>query len=313
MSGDATQTIDISKVILETTNSICSSFLESIDSKIYNLLDKMIFIDSSITKDSNFEAIFGTSPTKGILILANCLLFAFVLYYCIRLLTAQFSGTENESPGRFFLRVIISAILMNCSLDICNLLINGANQISSIFISIGSDLFKTQISFQSLINTLQNASSNNFNIFSLNGILSATLSISAITLLANFAFRYILVKLLILSAPFAFLCFSNKTTEPFLKSWYRTFLTMLLIQIVISVLLIIPYAILKDHTDQTFNQILLIGSISALLKSSQIVKEFFGGIGINSNFQAGISGIKSMFSRWKNETQILLPIKLWLL
>lgn len=297
MSGDATQTIDISKVILETTNSICTSFLESIDSKIYDLLDKTIFIDSSITQDSYFEAIFGTAPTKGVLVLANCLLIAFVLYYCIRLITSQFSGAENESPGRFFLRVIISAILMNCSLELCNILINGANQISSIFISIGSDLFKTEISFQSLINTLSSTSSKDFNIFSLNGILAATLSISAITLLANFAFRYILVKLLILTAPFAFLCFSNKTTEPFLKSWYRTFLTMLLIQIVISVLLIIPYAILKDRADQTFNQILLIGSISALLKSSQIVKEFFGGIGINSNFQAGISGIKSMFTR----------------
>ena len=123
------------------------------------------------------------------------------------------------------------------------------------------------------------------------------LSISSFALLISFALRYILVKLLILASPFAFLCVANKSTEGFLKSWYRSLLSMLLLQIIISVLLLIPHALLKEDSNSIFNKLLLVGSISALLKSGQFVKEFLGGIGIQTSFQAGISGIKSMISR----------------
>ena len=64
-----------------------------------------------------------------------------------------------------------------------------------------------------------------------------------------------------------------------------------------AVLLIFPHTILEENSNSLFNKLLLVGSISALLKSGQLIKEFFGGIGIVSNFQAGISGIKSMISR----------------
>ena len=72
---------------------------------------------------------------------------------------------------------------------------------------------------------------------------------------------------------------------------------MLLVQIIIAALLLIPYALIKENSDSIFNKLLLVGSISALLKAGQLVKEFLGGIGIQTNFQAGLSGIKSMISR----------------
>lgn len=297
MSGDTLQTIDISKIILETTNSLCTSILESISDKIYPLLDQVIFIDNSITTDYYFKKIFGTSTTSGVLTIANCLLFAFILYYCIRLITSYFTGNEVESPLRFILRTILAAITMNASLEICNLLIEGTNEISTCFCNLGKNILNSEISFTSLISKFADTSSSTFNIFSVDGILSSMLSISAFSLLLSFALRYILIKLLILAAPFAFLCLANKSTEGFLKSWYRSFLSMLLLQIVISALLIIPYALLKEDTNSFLNKLLLIGSISAILKSGQLVKEFLGGIGITTNFQAGIAGIKSMFSR----------------
>lgn len=297
MSGESIQDIDITQLILETANSLCTTMLESIDNNIYPLLDKVIFIDETITTDSYFEKIFGTSHMSGVLMLSNCLLFAFILYYCIRLIISHFSGTEIESPQRFFLRAILAAITSNASLGICKLLVYGTNQISSFFCLLGEDIFKKEISFMSLVSSLNTASSSDFSIFSLDGILSSMLSISSFALLISFALRYILVKLLILASPFAFLCISNKSTEGFLKSWYRCLLSMLLLQIIISALLIIPYALLKEDSNSLFNKLLLVGVISALLKSGQLVKEFLGGIGITTNFQAGISGIKSMISR----------------
>ena len=297
MSGETLTTTEIANIILETTNTLCSNMLQSIDQNIYPLLDKIIFIDKTITTDSYFEKIFGSSSTSGVLILANCLFFAFALYYCTRLLISHFSGNEIESPLKFITRSIITIVAMNSSLEICNLLINGTNQISTFFCTLGEDIFRKEISFSSLTQILSSSSNDSFNFFSLDGILTSTLSISAFGLLISFSLRYIIIKLLILASPFAFLCFCNASTEGFLKSWYRTLLSMLLIQIVISALLIIPYAILKEDSSSLFNKILLVGVISALLKSGQLIKEFMGGIGISTTFQSGISGLKSMFSR----------------
>lgn len=298
MSGDTITPIDITKVILDTTNSICNNILDSIGSTIYDLLDKTLFLNADITEDSLFSKIFGNSPTSGVLMLANCLLFAFLLYYCIRLITSHFSGTEVESPGRFFLRAILAAILMNSSLGICQILLTGTEQISGFFLELGCHIFgKDAISFSGLIQDLGPSSSTEFTIFSIDGILTSMLSISSFALLLSFALRYILVQLLILASPFAFLCIANKSTEGFLRSWYRSLLSLLLLQIIIAALLLIPYTLLGGKSTQLFDKVLLIGSISALLKAEQLVKEFLSGIGISTNFQAGISGLKSMFAR----------------
>lgn len=297
MSGDTLAQIDITQVILEATNNVCNKLLQSIDSEIYKQLDEVVFLKADLTEESFFVKIFGNSPTSGVLMLANCLLFAFILYYCIKLITSHFAGNEIESPSRFFLRAILAGILMNSSLEICSKILELTSQITDFFLDLGELTFnRGGISFQTLTSALQTTSNEDFTIFSIDGILTSMLSISSFALLLSFALRYILVEVLILASPFAFLCITNKSTEGFLKSWYRSLLSMLLLQIVIAVLLIIPHALLKEN-DTFFNKLLLVGSISALLKSGQLVKEFLGGIGITTNFQAGISGIKSMISR----------------
>ncbi len=295
MTDEPVQTIDIVKVILETANSLCNSLLSSMNTNIFPLLDKVAFIDSTIIDDEFFMKIFGTSIKSGILMLANCILFAFVLYYCVRMFISHFSGNEVESPSRFLLRIILSALAMNISLELCKLFILGTEQITEFFSTLGYEIFGKQISFQGLSSYVTSYSNNN--IFSLNGIISIMLSISSLGLLTSFAVRYIIIKLLVLAAPFAFLCISNKSTEPFFRSWYKSFISLLLMQIVLSVLLLFPYSLLENSSNSELNQILLIGSIAALLKSEQIVKELFNGAGISTDFQAGIAGLKSMFSR----------------
>lgn len=154
MSGDSVAQIDITKIVIDTANTLCSNMLQSIDSAIYPLLDKTIFIDEEIAEDSYFEKIFGNSPVSGVLMLANCLLFAFILYYCIRLVTSHFSGAEVEPPNRFFLRAILAIALVNSSLEICKLLLGITKDISSFFCELGRDIFRKDISFLSLISSL---------------------------------------------------------------------------------------------------------------------------------------------------------------
>jgi len=99
MSGDALSQIDVTQIILDTANTLCNNIIQSIDSNLRPMLDETIFIDSSILEEpATFLKIFGNSPTSGVLMLANSLLFAFILYYCIRLIVSHFTGNEVESP-----------------------------------------------------------------------------------------------------------------------------------------------------------------------------------------------------------------------
>ena len=107
----------------------------------------------------------------------------------------------------------------------------------------------------------------------------------------------IMIKVLVLCSPFAFLCLINHSTSGFFKSWYKCFLSLLLVQVLVALILLLPYAIIKDNSTSLFNKLLLIGSIYALLKSGEFLREFMGGIGITANFQSGISGLRNMFRR----------------
>lgn len=293
----ATQEIDIVNLILDTINSLCQSLFSSIDNTVYDLLDSIIFINSDIVETNYLEQIMGNNINNGLLILANSLLVASVLYYSIRRFTAYFNGQEVESPYKFIIRAIFISIFMNFSLSICSEIISFSNEISNFICSLGNNIFKKTISFSSLINNLNGYSSNNFNIFSIDGILTSMLSISSINLVITFTFRYIIAKILILLSPFSILCLLNKNTSGFFKSWLKSFLSLLLVQIVVALMLLLPFAILKENSSNLFNKFLLIGSVYSLLKSNQFVKEFINGTGITTDFSMGMNGLKSIFTK----------------
>lgn len=291
----STPQIDIGTVILDTINSLCQSLFSSIDNAIFPLLDDLIFINPEITETNYLEKIMGENTNTGLLILANALLLAFILYYAIRRFTAFYIGQDVESPYQFFIKAIFIAILMNFSLNICSSIVSFSYEISEFICGLGDHLFNKTISFSSFFELLNHDTSKNFNIFSIDGILSSMLSFSSFTLVLHFTFRYILTKVLILLSPFSFLCLLNRTTSGFFKSWLKSFLSLLLIQIIVALILLLPFAILKEDSSSMFNKLLLIGSFYVLLKSNQFVKEFINGTGISTDFNSGINGIKSLF------------------
>ena len=296
-NSEVTQEINIAEIILDTINSLCQSLFSSIDNTIFSLLDEVIFINSEITETNYLERIIGTNVNSGLLILANSLLVAFVLYYAIRRFTAFYNGHEVESPYKFVIRAIFICIFMNFSLSICSSIISFSCEISEFICGLGNTIFKRNISFSSLINELSGNSSTNFNIFSIDGILTSMLSISSLSLVITFTFRYILAKILILLSPFAFLCLLNKNTSGFFKSWLKSFISLLLVQIIVALILLLPFAILKENSSTMFSKFLLIGSVYTLQKANQFVKEFINGTGISTDFNSGINGIKSLISK----------------
>ena len=292
-----TQTINVGEVILDTINSLCNSLFSSIDESILPELDNLVFLNSDATKTTYIERIFGDSFETGLLTIAYSLIVAFVLYYAIKRFTAFYSGTSVENPYQFIVKAIVIAIITMFSLSICTTILNFTYEITEFILDLGKKIFGTDISFSNLITKLSASTSGDFNLFSFDGVLRGMLSISSFTLIITFAFRYILTKVLILLSPFAILCLMNKSTYGIFRGWLKSFTSLLLIQIIIALILLLPFAILLENPDSVFNKFLLIGSVYALLKSNQFVKEFINGTGISTDFNSGIAGLRSMIGR----------------
>ena len=199
---------EITQTIIHTINTIFETLFNSIDNNLYSVLDDITFINSDILKDKNFENIFGTSSSNGILLISNSLLIAFILYFSIRYLLAHLIYTKVESPSSFVLKLIIFGISMNFSFFIVELFLDLNSNISLAIRNLGESLFNKNICFSELVTTINthiSINSSALNIFSIDGLIKSTLSLSLLNLVFSYSFRYVMVKVLILLSPFAFL------------------------------------------------------------------------------------------------------------
>ena len=98
---------NITQIIIDTINTILGNLFSSIDNNLYSILDDIAFINSDILKDKNFENIFGTSTSNGILLIANSLLLGFLLYFAIKYLISHFTFSNVEQPHSFLIKLII--------------------------------------------------------------------------------------------------------------------------------------------------------------------------------------------------------------
>lgn len=284
-----TQNLNITNTIIETINNIFNQFFTSFDNTIYSVLDDIIFIDNNII-DSTFLKILGTSSMDGLLLISNSLILGFILYYCFRLLFSHLLGIQVQKPYQFIFKLLIYTIFMNYSYFICENILFINYNISLSIRALGELLFKTNICFSQLIthlNSLVTIESKVLNVFSIDGLLKTILSVSLFNLVLSYAFRYILIKLFIMLAPFALLSLCTPSTSFFFKSWIKSFISALFIQHFVSLILLIIFSIQLDSTLLT--KLIYISSIYVLLKANTISREFFGGISTEINL-----GIKSL-------------------
>lgn len=286
----------ISTLISTTINEMFYKIFSSIDNSIYSALDDFTFIDSDILNDAYFDEIFGLSSRNGILLIANSLVFGYLLYYAFKLLLSNLGVTVVERPGQFILKIIIYAICMNFSLFICNEIIYIISMISSAIRQVGENLFNTKICFSELITELNCVISvnENLDIFSLDGIIKSLVSIGLLNLVITYAVRYVLIKIFVLLSPFAILSLCNKNTSVLFNSWIKSFLSLLLVQVFVSIILLLIFSLDISSTN-TFSKFILIGAIFILIKANSYIKEMLGGIG--SDVGIGMTNIKSMMMK----------------
>lgn len=96
-----------------------------------------------------------------------------------------------------------------------------------------------------------------------------------------YAIRYILLKVFILISPFAILTLSLRSTSSIFKSWLKCFVSLLFIELFASLVLIVMFSIEYSSTNLV-SKLLFIGSIFALTKVNGYVRDFIGGVSIDT-------------------------------
>lgn len=276
---------NLSTTIANTINELIQNLFSSIDNNIYSYIDEIIFLTPSSISNNNFEDLFTTS-SNSILVIANALILAYLLYYCVKLFLAYYSGTQVQRPYQFIFKLILCAIIMNSSYFICEQLINITDLITQALQEIGSDFTSKTISFKTLVtelNSVISISGTSLDIFSLTGIIKSFCSIGLISLMFSYAIRLIMVKVFIILAPFAILSCSINSFNWFFRSWFRSFFSLLFMQFFITIILIVTLSL--DFSSNLISKFLYVGSIYALTKSNTYIRSLIGGISteINTN------------------------------
>ena len=276
-------TNNITQTIIDTINTIFETLFASIDNNLYSVLDEITFINSDILNDSNFEKLFGTSTSNGILLIANSLLLGFLLYYGFKYLMSHITYHKVDSPFSFVIKIVVFGICMNFSFFIVQMLLDLNSNISLAIRSLGENLFGKNICFSELINTINTKVSidtSSLNIFSIDGLIKSTLSISLLSLVFSYSLRYIMVKVFVLLAPFAFISLCTDNTSWFFKAWLKNLFSLLFIQIIVSLVLLILFSLDFDDTN-LFNKFVYVGGVYALIRANTFVREFIGGVSTN--------------------------------
>lgn len=271
---------NITITIIQTINTILQNLFSSIDNNLYNILDDITFISSDILNDSYFEKILGSSTSDGILVITNALLFGFLLYYSLRYLLSHFTYCSIDSPSQFIFKIIIFGICINSSYFIISQILDLTSIMSLSIRNIGEELFNKNICFSELISDINNSTllaNNSFDVFSLDGIIKTTLTMSLLNLVFTYSFRYVMIKIFILLTPFSILSLLLKNTSWFFQAWARNLFSLLFIQIIVSLVLLILFS-MDYSSGNLLTKFIYLGAIFALIKSNTFVREFVGGV-----------------------------------
>lgn len=272
---------NVTETIIQTINTIFEKLFSSIDNNLYSVLDEITFIGPDILKDKNFEKIFGTSASNGFLLIVNSLLLGIILYYAIKLFLSNITYSQTlERPYQFIFKLFIYGICMNFSFFLIDVFLSINYNATMSICQLGKELFGKEICFSELIsaiNTTLAFNTNSIDIFSLDGMIKGTLTVSLLNLVFTYAFRYIMIKVFVLLSPLAILSLALENFSWFFKSWLRNLFSLLFIQLIVSIVLVILFSMNYSSANLLY-KFVYVGGIYALIKANSFVREFIGGI-----------------------------------
>ncbi len=288
--------VNIVETITQTINNLFSNLFSSVDNSMYSVLDDLLFINVDILDNKYLNMIFGSS-SSGLILICNSLLIGFCLYYSCKLLLSHLTFTQVQNPSQFVFKLFLCAIAINSSNFIVENIIVIFSNLSLSIREVGEIVFNKNICLSTFIQEFNSSiyfEDSTINMFTLNGLIKGFISIGFLNLSISYSLRYILIKVFILLSPFAFVSLINPSSSWIFKSWLKLFLSLLILQILVPVILLVAFSIDSNSSDM-FSKIIYIGSIYSLIKANSFVKDFMGGL--STDISLGISSFKNLITK----------------
>ena len=228
------------------------------------------------------------------MVVCNALVFGILIYYSLNYLLSHLTFSKVQNPMQFIFKLIIFGIFMNNALWLCNQIIEINSFITDAIRTIGGKLFNEDICFSNfiiLINEKIYLQSDTLNLFSFDGIIKSFTTIGFINLVFTNALRYVMIQVFVIISPFAFLSLASIKTEKFFTRWIQIFLSLLIEQILIAIILILAFSFEK-MLNKSIIKLIYVGILYSLMRANTYMNQIFGGI--TTTINSGLSSIKNL-------------------
>ena len=268
--------------IINSLNTVSQKLFKSLDNEIFEKIDDLVNVNSDLFNKSPLKDVFFQDKTNALIIIANSLILFYVIYFVFLKLISIYNGNKSQSIYMFVIKLIIVTVMVNFSYYVCREIVNMIGLLTDCVDGGLYDLLGKKVSFVSLKeNIVKIDDIINSDLLSLNGIIKGIISFGSISILINFAIRYVTIIFLFIISPCAFICLSNELTIGIFRTWFKTLFVSLMTQIIVKFIIFIPL-LYKDINSMTY-KIILVGSIYIIYKINGFTKEIF--IKISSNNQ----------------------------
>lgn len=229
--------------------------------------------------------IMGNKNVDGTIAIAISIAFGIIIYYSIKFLLSHLTLKSEESPYIFLLRMILIIIFAVNVEEILSMFLKINSMFTQEILKLNSNPYSKETFFSIYVKNLQSNIYNfekGMDFTTFDGILKIFISSGLVTLLFEYAYRYMLVVVMLVISPIMIVFKAIKSTEYIFYSCLKTIIALLFMQnIAAIILMIITY--ITPATSSMSSKLIFIGVIYALIKSNQITNDLIGGMRVQTN------------------------------
>ena len=263
--------------ILNSISILLEKIYKSVEGNVYELLDKLINISPQILEKDPLKYVFKDSEKSGVIFIATSLILFYAIQYIIQKLVAMYNGKNPENVFKFIIRVVLCTTIASSSKYICELVLEINSIFTDLIGALGENITGEKISFISFREVIINLEKYmSQDALSLDGLIKGFISYGAVTLVINYAVRYVTIIFTIMIMPIMIMFSISPMTRGIFNSWVKISVINLCTQWIVKFLLIIPISF-RQVDDEMF-KIIIIGTIYLLYRINMFVKELFGNI-----------------------------------
>lgn len=262
------------KNIINSLNIVSEKLFKSIEGEVYAQIDKLVDITPDIFKEDSLRTFFVQDKANVLILIANSLILFYIIYFVVLKLVSVYNANKSQSIYVFVIKLVIVSILVNSSYFLCEEIINLINLFTNCVEGALKEISGQAITFENLKeNILEIDDVINADMLSLDGVIKGVISFGSVSILINFSVRYVTIIFLIIIAPFAFVSLSSQLTLGVFKTWIKTLIVVLMVQVVIKFVIFIP--LLYKDKNSVLYKIIMVGSIYIIYKINHFTKEIF--------------------------------------